>query len=590
MITRWGKLVDPDAPLPEYPRPQMVRADWRNLNGRWDYAFTSTEARPASWQGQIVVPFSPETRLSGVGRQLLPEEWLWYQRSLDLDQVPNGKRLLLHFGAVDQVCTVWVNEVEVGSHTGGYLPFSFDITDQVRPGSNVITVRVQDFSETHFHARGKQRLDRGQIWYTAQSGIWQTVWTEWVPQVHVTWLRFRPRLAQSAVEVTVTTNQPTTVALDLEGATHTFPANTPTLVPIRQVRPWTPATPHLYDVHLTVGAPGAYDELASYFAMREVGVDTSVQPPTFTLNGSPIVQVGLLDQGYWPESLLTPPSDEAMVFDIETARDLGFNMLRKHVKIEPLRWYHHCDRLGMLVWQDFVNGGGRYRHLVTQAPARLPIRVSDRRPRPLAGSPNGYWLFGREDEAGRAEFLDEVRATIEHLGNVPSICTWVPFNEGWGQFDANAVAELVARLDPTRPVNHVSGWVDQGGGDIRSFHQYLRRFTMPRKPDRNRVTALTEYGGYSIKVPGHDWSGHEFGYQHYEDLGAFTEAFVNLHEQLRDEIAAGLGALVYTQLSDVEDELNGLLTYDREVVKLSVDTRAGVRRLIGGLGAGFGRG
>lgn len=574
MITRWGQLVDPDAPLPEYPRPQLVRPDWANLNGRWDYAFTSTEALPDEWDGKIVVPFSPETELSGVGRQLLPEEWLWYRRTVTLDQ-PTPGRLLLHFGAVDQVCTVWVGDVEVASHTGGYLPFTTDITEQVQGLEFTITVRVQDFSETHFHARGKQRLDRGRIWYTAQSGIWQTVWLEWVPSVHVTSLLFTPRITEREVEVTVNTNRPTTASLTLAGEKYRFPTNTPARLPVKELRLWSPTTPELYDVTVTVGEDGQYDMVTSYFAMREFGIDRSQQPPGLTLNGESIVHVGLLDQGYWPESLLTPPSDEAMVFDITAAKELGFNMLRKHVKIEPLRWYHHCDRLGMLVWQDMVNGGGRYRHLVADLPSRLHLPLSDR----------NHGFFDRADRDGREEFTDEVCGTVAHLVNVPSICAWVPFNEAWGQFDANAVARLVKDLDPTRLVNHVSGWIDQGGGDFRSFHRYSRRFRMPRRPDRRRVAALTEYGGYSVKVAGHDWSGIEFGYQHFEDLESFTKAFIELHEQLGDEVTAGLSVLVYTQLSDVEDELNGLFTYDREVCKVSVDARTGVRRLIGGLGA-----
>jgi hypothetical protein len=574
VITRWGRQVDPDAPLPEYPRPQLVRSDWVNLNGRWDYAFTATEAEPVAWDGQIVVPFSPETELSGVGRQLLPEEWLWYRRTVATDPMSSG-RLLLHFGAVDQVCTVWIDDVEVGAHTGGYLPFTIDITEQVKAPEFTITVRVQDFSETHFHARGKQRLDRGRIWYTAQSGIWQTVWLERVPEVHVTGLLFTPDISHSEVEVTVSTNRPTTVALSLEGKEHRFPANTPTRLPVADLRLWSPSTPELYDVTVTAGEEGRYDEVTSYFAMREFGIDRSQQPPGLTLNGEPIVHVGLLDQGYWPESLLTPPSDEAMVFDITTARDLGFNMLRKHIKIEPLRWYHHCDRLGMLVWQDMVNGGGRYRHLVADLPAVLPVRINDKR----------HDIFDRADPEGREQFLVELRETITHLANVPSICTWVPFNEAWGQFDANATAKLVRDLDPTRLVDHASGWIDQGGGDFHSFHRYWRKFRVPRRPDRKRVTALTEYGGYSVKVAGHVWSDTEFGYQHHKDLESFTKAFIELHEQLADEVAAGISVLVYTQLSDVEDELNGLLTYDREVVKFSVDASAGVRRLMGGLGA-----
>jgi beta-galactosidase/beta-glucuronidase len=575
VLTQWGRTLDPDRPLPEYPRPQLAREDWVNLNGTWEHAFTATPQRPSSYDGPIVVPFSPEAPLSGVGRQLQPDEWLWYRRSFDAPHVPTEGRLLLHFGAVDQSCTVWVNGREVGSHTGGYLPFTLDMTEQVRDGQNLLEVRVRDLSETGVHARGKQRLDRGTIWYTAQSGIWQTVWLEPVPAAYVERLVLVPHLEDGAVDVTVhaggaltRARSSTTVTISsgsLTVATAEVILGQPTLVPVPDPHPWTPEDPYLYDVEVTYGQ----DRVTSYVGMRSFGVgrDRDGQP-RLLLNGEPIVHVGVLDQGYWPDGLLTPPSDAAMVHDIETMRSLGFTMLRKHLKIEPLRWYAHCDRLGMLVWQDMVNGGGRYRHLVTTLPATRPVRVPDR----------WHALFHRGDAAGRAEFRCEVRETVELLRNVVSLAVWTPFNEGWGQFDANAVARELARLDPTRQVNHVSGWVDQGGGDIRSFHSYLRPFRMPRLRwgRRRRVVALTEYGGHSLRVEGHDWSEREFGYRHVEDRAELAAGFVELHEPLGDAVRRGLGATVYTQLSDVEDELNGLLTWDREVLKIDPDV---VRRV-----------
>jgi hypothetical protein len=304
--------------------------------------------------------------------------------------------------------------------------------------------------------------------------------------------------------------------------------------------------------------------------MRSFGVGTDEKGRRrFLLNGKPVWHLGVLDQGYWPDGLLTPPSDEAMVHDIATMKSLGFTMLRKHVKIEPLRWYHHCDRLGMLVWQDMVNGGGRYRHLVANLPATRPIRISDRRHR----------LYYRSDADARAEFREEVLRTVALLRNSPSIAVWVPFNEAWGQFDANEIAAEVKEFDPTRPVNHVSGWIDQGGGDIRSFHSYLRPFRLPgrwrrlRRRRERRVYALTEYGGYSLKVPGHDWSTREFGYRHFDTSEELAAGFVALHrEQIEPALEAGLASTVYTQLSDVEDELNGLLTWDREVLKIPEHT------------------
>ena len=579
MLTRWGRTLDPDHPLPEHPRPQLVREPWLNLNGRWEHAFTRSDQPPTAYDGPIVVPFSPEAELSGVGRQLQPDEWLWYRRGFRPPAAPPGGRTLLHLGAVDQTCTVWVNHVQVAEHTGGYLPFSCDVTHVLREGENDLVVRVRDLSETGYHARGKQRLDRGTIWYTAQSGIWQTVWLETVPAAYVDRLVLVPHLATGELEVTVVgAGEPTPHAtgrhatVELDGTRTTVPVGVPTRVPVSVVRPWSPADPHLYDVRVTLGE----DVVTSYAALREYGVGRDARGHRrLLLNGEPFAHVGVLDQGYWPDGLLTAPSDEAMVHDIATMKDLGYTVLRKHAKIEPLRWYAHCDRLGMVVWQDMVNGGGRYRALTTTRPALHLSPVPDR----------WHHVFGRGDAAGRAEFREEVRRTVELLRNVVSIAVWTPFNEGWGQFAANAVARDVRRLDPTRQVNHTSGWVDQGGGDIRSFHRYLRPFTMPRAHRgrrHRRVVALTEYGGHSLRVEGHDWSPREFGYLHHDDADAFAEAFERLHEPLLEAARAGLSATVWTQLSDVEDELNGLLTWDREVLKLPADV---VRRTTAALAA-----
>ncbi len=590
MLTRWGREVDPDTPLPEHPRPQLHRPGWVNLNGRWEHAFTSTADRPSAYDGPIVVPFSPEAPLSGVGRQLQPDEWLWYRRGFSPPRPPAGGRVLLHFGAVDQTCTVWVNGQEAGSHTGGYLPFTLDVTAHLgATGEDVLEVRVRDLSEAGVHARGKQRLDRGRIWYTAQSGIWQTVWLEPVPARYVERLVVVPHLdiGALAVQVVSSTGSESSAAGEATVLVSTGGrvvgrgrgrAGEDILLPLAEVRPWSPDDPHLYDLEVSFGE----DRVTSYAALRSFGVAADhAGRPRLLLNGEPFQHVGVLDQGYWPDGLLTPPGDAAMVHDIETMKGLGFNVLRKHVKVEPLRWYAHCDRIGMLVWQDMVNGGGRYRHLVTTLPATRPVPVSDRLHR----------VFHRGDAAGREEFRREVRETVLLLGNVASIAVWTPYNEGWGQFDANAVAAEVATLDPTRQVNHTSGWVDQGGGDIWSFHRYLRPFRMPlrrrgrrrRRPRGRRVRrvlALTEYGGFSLRVEGHDWSPREFGYRHFEDQATLAEAFATLHDPLVAAVRDGLAATFYTQLSDVEDELNGLLTWDREVLKIDADV---VRRITAAL-------
>ncbi|MBE7701123.1 glycoside hydrolase family 2 [Oerskovia sp. Sa1BUA8] len=585
--TRWTATLDRDAPLPEYPRPQLVRDSYLNLNGVWEHAFTAQGPgpvgslggpAPAVFDGEIVVPFSPESPLSGVGRQLQPDEALWYRRDLTLPEgfVPPGGRVLLHLGAVDQACRVLLDGVEVGRHVGGFLPFACDVTDALAgdPGAtHELLVEVTDLSDTGYHARGKQKLDRGGIWYTAQSGIWQTVWVEAVPALHVGRLTLVPDLPGGCLEVTVHLGEGAAVAGGAvgqdapvariqvhDGAAIVAQVDTPVgvvaRVPVPDARPWSPEDPHLYDVTVTLGD----DEVRSYAGMRSFGVGPAAQGvPRLLLNGEPHFHVGVLDQGYWSDGLLTPPSDEAMVHDIATMKDLGFTMLRKHIKIEPLRWYHHCDRLGMLVWQDMVNGGDRYRPIVTVPHAVVPLWFSDRH----------HGLFSRKDPAGRAEFLREVDATVEHLRDVVSLAVWVPFNEGWGQFDAAEVAARVKALDPTRSVDHASGWHDQGAGNFRSLHVYFKPFRVPRRGRDRRALVLSEYGGYNLRVEGHSAGEKDFGYKTYADAEALGQAFEALHrEQIVPAVARGLSATVYTQLSDVEDETNGLLTYDREVAKL----------------------
>ncbi|KRC36888.1 glycoside hydrolase family 2 protein [Oerskovia sp. Root22] len=588
--TRWAAALDRHAPLPEYPRPQLARDSYLNLNGVWDYAFTGQAAGPEGslggaapqvFDGEIVVPFSPESVLSGVGRQLQPYEALWYRRTVSLPEgfVPRDGRVFLHFGAVDQSCRVLVDGVEVGRHTGGFLPFACDVTEAFA-GSldepHELLVEITDVSDMGYHARGKQKLDRGGIWYTAQSGIWQTVWVEAVPALHVDRLVLVPDLPGGCLEVTVHAGGMPAGASGAVGPDAPVariqvhdggalvgqvdaPAGTLARVPIPDAHLWTPEDPHLYDVRVTLGD----DQVRSYAGMRSFGVGRDERGvPRLLLNGEPYFHAGVLDQGYWSDGLLTAPSDEAMVHDIATMKDLGFTMLRKHIKIEPLRWYHHCDRLGILVWQDMVNGGERYRSIATVPHAVVPLWFSDRY----------HGLFSRTDPDGRAEFLREVDATVEHLRNVVSLAVWVPFNEGWGQFDAAKVAARVTALDPTRSVDHASGWHDQRAGDLRSLHIYFRSFRVPRWRRDSRVLVLSEYGGYNLRVEGHDFSESEAGYKRFRDAAALGEAFEALHrDQIVPAIPRGLSATVYTQLSDVEDELNGLLTYDREVAKLPAD-------------------
>lgn len=565
MLTSWGEALDREHPLPEYPRPQLRRNSYLNLNGIWEYAITKTAEKPAAMQGEIVVPFSPETPLSGVGHILQPDEYLWYRRSVTLPEgFFRGGRLLLHFGAVDQCCTVWVNGQEAGSHTGGYLPFALDVTELIEGDAFTLELRVTDPTDTGSLSRGKQRLKNTGIWYTPQSGIWQTVWMECVPENYLRSLRITPKPEENAVHIRLEADDPAMAAVTIcrdggiiaEGQTDENGESTLT-IPAEELRLWSPENPFLYDVSIVL--PGG-DRVESYFGMRSFGIGRDEKGlPRLLLNGKPYFQNGLLDQGYWSDGYYTAPSDEALIHDIAEMKRLGFNMLRKHIKVEPLRWYYHCDRLGMLVWQDMMNGGESYSPLSIYVFSNLGLRVKDDR----------YRYFSRSDEAGRTHYYEELGQMIDLLYNTVSLALWVPFNEGWGQFDALKAAEFIRKRDDTRPIDHASGWYDQGGGDIKSIHWYFRPYHHKQPPKEQRPICLTEYGGYNCAVPGHCWGeGAEFGYKKIADPAEFNRAFQKLmEEQIIPAKERGLAAAVYTQVSDVEGERNGLLTYDRKVCK-----------------------
>ena len=565
MLTPWGEALDREHPLPEYPRPQLRRNSYLNLNGIWEYAITKTAEKPAAMQGEIVVPFSPETPLSGVGHLLQPDEYLWYRRSVTLPEgFFRGGRLLLHFGAVDQRCTVWVNGQEAGSHTGGYLPFALDVTELIEGDAFTLELRVTDPTDTGSLSRGKQRLKNTGIWYTPQSGIWQTVWMECVPENYLRSLRITPKPEENAVHIRLEADDPAMAAVTIcrdggiiaEGQTDENGESTLT-IPAEQLRLWSPENPFLYDVTIRLASG---DTVESYFGMRSFGIGKDEKGlPRLLLNGKPYFQNGLLDQGYWSDGYYTAPSDEALIHDIAEMKRLGFNMLRKHIKVEPLRWYYHCDRLGMLVWQDMMNGGESYSPLSIYVFSNLGLRVKDDR----------YRYFSRSDEAGRTHYYEELGQMIDLLYNTVSLALWVPFNEGWGQFDALKAAEFIRKRDDTRPIDHASGWYDQGGGDIKSIHWYFRPYHHKQPPKEQRPICLTEYGGYNCAVPGHCWGeGAEFGYKKIADPAEFNRAFQKLmEEQIIPAKERGLAAAVYTQVSDVEGERNGLLTYDRKVCK-----------------------
>lgn len=559
LMTPWGERLDENCILTEYPRPQMRRNSYLNLNGRWEYAITDSDESPPRWDGTILVPFSPESALSGVGRSLQPGQTLWYRREVIVPQgfIPADGRLLLHFGAVDQEAAVYWNGRLLGRHMGGYNAFTLDATDALGP-RNSLVVRVHDDTDASFHSRGKQKTRRGGIWYTPQSGIWQTVWMEAVPRHYIEGLRIVPLFDQSAVEVMVRCSQPLQCEATVDGRTVPFTSGEPARIPMPDFRAWSPEDPYLYDLSVTLGE----DRVESYFGMRkmEVRADRGGVKRLF-LNGEPYFQSGLLDQGYWPDGLYTAPSDEALIYDIQTAKAMGFNLLRKHIKVEPMRWYYHCDRLGMLVWQDMPSGGGKYRFSTITLPLVTGIHRRD----------NHYRAFARASSQGRGEYMDELEEMVGQLFNAPSVVLWVPFNEGWGQFDSTLVMERLRALDPTRPVDPASGWHDQGAGELRSLHVYFKPFRF-RRDRRGRALALSEFGGYNLRVDGHCFNQKDYGYRRLPDAAALWRDFSRLYErEVLPAVPRGLCASVYTQLSDVEDELNGLMTYDRRVVKLDAD-------------------
>nr|WP_303223838.1 sugar-binding domain-containing protein [uncultured Blautia sp.] len=594
LYTRWGKNLDRDHVLEEYPRPLLMREDYQILNGWWDYAFTIDNKQPQQYEGRILVPFSPETALSGVGRQLKPDEYLWYRRNFDLpgwDREKGQNRILLHFGAVDQSCEVRINGHKVKRHTGGYLPFEVDISRYAQESANELIVAVKDLSDTSYHSKGKQKLNAGGMFYTAQSGIWQTVWLEKVPKTYIKEIKTVPDIEKKIIRIKVSSsystdkknvdklsrNLPIEIKIRKPGL-YPDPVVKPSQIstedmletavlavsdkwieiPIESISLWNCETPYLYYFEVKLGD----DRAISYFAMRKFSLETKVHEEflRICLNGEVQFQNGVLDQGYWPESLYTPPSDAAMIFDIQEMKKTGFNMVRKHLKIEPQRWYYHCDRLGIVVWQDMVNGGSYYKHwFVTYGATllswlRIPMR--DVYPR----------LLSREAKAGRLEFIREMKETIRLLGNHPSIAAWVIFNEGWGQFQTEDMTRIVRRLDPNRLIDQASGWFDQGGGDFSSLHNYF--FKLFIRPERERASVLSEFGGYSYREPSHCAKEKLYGYGICKNKKDLEKRFLERWSGVRNLIPQGLSASIYTQWTDVEEEVNGVFTYDREVRKI----------------------
>ncbi len=554
--TPWADQVDPSAPLPEYPRPLMQRTDWMNLNGLWDYAVRKAGEPFGKADGRILVPYCIESSLSGVGRTVAVDEYLWYHRTFSLPKSWKGNRVLLHFGAVDWKADIWVNDVKAGSHTGGYTPFSIDITDALKSGENSLTVRVWDGTDTGFQPRGKQVRKPSGIWYTSVTGIWQTVWLEPVPEQHIRNLRTTPDLDAGCIRVLAegVDRGVVEVSLSADGrrvASARALAGSEVEIPVPGARLWTPDDPYLYDLEVSLIRDGkTLDRVKSYCAMRKVGVTPGKDGILrLTLNDKPIFMYGPLDQGWWPDGLYTAPTDEALAFDVQKTKDWGFNLIRKHVKVEPARWYYHCDRLGILVWQDMPSGD-------------------------LHGSwQNTRWYQGTEfvrSADSEACYRKEWREIMDYLYSQPCIVAWVPFNEGWGQFKTLEITAWTKQHDPSRLVNSASGGNHfLGAGDILDLHNYPQPDMYLY--DANRVNVLGEYGGIGLPVEGHLWTpDRNWGYVKFASPKEVTDEYVKYARQLKEMVARGFSAAIYTQTTDVEIEVNGLMTYDRRVDKVEI--------------------
>ena len=571
--TRWADQAMCDLPLPEYPRPQMVRENWVNLNGMFDFAITGDIDWCDEYTDEIRVPFAVESCLSGVCKRISAKDRLWYRKKITLPESFKDKRTLLHFGAVDWECKVYINKKEVGSHVGGYCPFCIDITDALTDGENELVVRVYDPTDEGWQNRGKQASESHGFWYTSTSGIWQTVWMEAVSENYIASYKVTPDIDNAVVMLKtdiIGEGELNLKIYDGETLVAEKAVSADDKIAIPDMKLWSPESPFLYDfvLELSVGGEIA-DSIKGYFGMRKYSIGEYEGYNRLFLNNEPYFQKGLLDQGYWSDGGLTPPTDEAMIYDIEKMKDLGFNMLRKHIKVEPARWYYHCDRLGMLVWQDMVSGG---KALNTFHAGVLPNVYGVLNPLVnLTKKDNAYKTFNRDRIEWRLQFEEELFEMIDALYNYTSICCWVPFNEGWGQFDAKRIGDAIKEKDPSRFVDHASGWYDQKGCDFRSMHKYILPVILPKYDGRPIV--LSEFGGYSQKIKGHVWNWEKsFGYQMYANKVALTNAYKALHEkQIIPNIKKGLSATVYTQVSDVEFEVNGILSYDRELVKIDED-------------------
>lgn len=553
-----------EIPHLEHPCPQAMRETWACLNGEWDFYKLGADGM-RSFEQKILVPFSPETLNSGIeaGFTLKADEKLVYTRVVEVPQNWLDGIVRLHFGAVDSECEVFINGQKAGAHKGGFTAFSIDIQDLLKIGENEIKVVCADRAMEYGGARGKQLKKRGGIWYTPQSGIWQTVWLEFMPKAYIETPKIFTDAFQKTVRIVGEKDEQREIVVfdgDKEILRQTYRKE---ITLSYDFELWSPEDPKLYDFTITNEAG---DKLQSYFGVRSFGKTRDKNGRMrLTLNGKPYFFNGVLDQGYWSDGMLTYPSDKAAIDELKMLKEMGFNTVRKHIKIEPMRWYYHCDRLGLVVWQDFVNGGGEYKFTHIAAFPFLGIKHKD----------DDYAYFARENGAGRAEFAEMVDETLCQLGNCTCIGVWVPFNEGWGQFDSAFWTEYVRGKDNSRIIDSVSGWHDQGVGktELKSLHTY---YTPLKVPKDRRAVVLSEFGGYSRKIDGHVFDAQkEFGYKKFKTDSDLLEALRKLYlDKLKPLIKKGLCGAIYTQVSDVEEEINGLVTYDRKIVKVPISEMA----------------
>jgi len=560
--TLYGESVNREKPLPEHPNPLFRRDRYMTLNGIWDFAINRSSGRPVTMPKKIVVPFSVETPLSGIETNVKRTDYLHYRRKFHLSDEFLDGYVIIHFEAVDQICDVFLNGDKILHHEGGYLPFSCLISDPMP--ENILEVTVSDDTLSPVFPRGKQSLRSNGIWYTATSGIWQSVWLEAVPDTgYIKNVKIDSLFDEKKIRIKGDfTGSPSDAFAEVYYHGHLVGRSTfdekwmATLDLNYDFYPWSPDSPELYELRFSFGE----DIVHSYCALRKFSVIQSGNECFFGLNNHPVFLSGLLDQGYYPDGGLTPPSEKAMVDDIMLAKNSGFNCLRKHIKIEPMRWYYLCDTLGMLVFQDFVSGGSPYANLLIVTRPLLNYNLSD----------TTHKLLGRALKESRDQFVSDLEGTVNRLYNVPSICSWTIFNEGWGQFDSVEMTKRLAALDPSRPIDSTSGWYDKNCGNYSSHHIY---FVAPHlRNDHKRILSLSECGGFSLGVDRHKYSKIDFGYARYSNFDSLNRAVERLYSKhiLRLIKKSGLGEVIFTQLTDVESETNGLITYDRRVQKVDI--------------------